>query len=147
MSFKRPQFYRCPVCQTVVEVLEESGYELVCCGPAMQRLEDVSPACLDERHALTVTRTGEGLRVSVGRHGHPMRKNHAIRWIEVSSQNRCWRQFLGPGDLPQADFPNISGGEFSVAAYCNIHGLMTADSGAHVEDGKRDSARCAEAAA
>ncbi len=147
MQVKRSQFYRCPVCQTVIEVLEESAYELVCCGPTMQRLEDVPSHAMDERHLLTVTRTGSGLRVTVGRQGHPMRKNHAIRWIEVRSQNRCCRQFLEAGDLPQADFPNLADAKLSIRAYCNIHGLLTAQNEATRGDDKRAPAACAEAAA
>lgn len=127
MQFKRSQFYRCPVCETVIEVLEESGYELVCCGPPMQLLEHSTNQSGDGAHAISLSRTPDGIKVRVGDSGHPMRKTHSIRWIEVVSGSRCYRQFLRQGDPPEALFPPAEG-EISALAYCNVHGLLVAKS-------------------
>jgi superoxide reductase len=38
---------------------------------------------------------------------------------------KVYRQFLKPGDAPEAVF-NITGGKISAREYCNIHGLWKA---------------------
>jgi superoxide reductase len=52
-----------------------------------------------------------------------MEEKHYIEWVEViDGEGKAYRQFLKPGDAPEASF-NLSGAGFTVREYCNIHGL------------------------
>jgi superoxide reductase len=51
-----------------------------------------------------------------------MEEKHYIEWIEVISDGKAYRQFLKPGDAPEAEF-QIGGDKIMVREYCNIHGL------------------------
>ncbi|MBE9569829.1 MAG: desulfoferrodoxin, partial [Proteobacteria bacterium] len=53
---------------------------------------------------------------------HPMEEKHYIEWIEVISDGKAYRQFLNPGDVPEAGF-DIDAEQVTARAYCNIHGL------------------------
>ena len=121
MAQRQARLYKCPVCDTVVEVLEPCGVELVCCGPEMIALGErtCDPA---DPHAIIVERRGGQVLVRVGSLGHSMDEDHHIAWIEVSSAGQCCRQFLRPGDPPEAAFA-VRGGEIVARAYCSAHGL------------------------
>ncbi len=122
MSSRRMQLFKCPVCDTVVEVLEDIGLELVCCGPAMAPLRERVAAKAGDEHNLQVERTAGGVRVRVGRQPHAAEEDHHIRWIELVWEGRCSRQFLRPGEAPEAEFP-AGEGPLVARAYCSMHGL------------------------
>ena len=125
MSDEKARLYRCPVCDTVVEVLDRVGIELVCCGPAMIPLRPRTARTDAERHLPTIRPGGEGLTVVVGaEREHPMDEGHHIEWIEVSFDSKCFRHFLRPGQKPQAAFEiDPCDREVAIQAYCNVHGL------------------------
>jgi superoxide reductase len=50
-----------------------------------------------------------------------MEEKHYIEWIEVVSGGKVYRQFLNPGDAPEAKF--TIEGEVIAREYCNLHGL------------------------
>jgi len=60
--------------------------------------------------------------VKVGEVAHPMEEKHFIEWIEIIADGKAYRQFLNPGDAPEALFP-ASPSAVTARAYCNIHGL------------------------
>ena len=113
--------YKCPVCQTVVEVLANHGMELVCCGPQMECVRD-TPVQGDDDHAMTLERTACGTRVRVGASGHAMDVDHHIQWIELLTAGRSVRQFLAPGELPEAVFA-VTDPAAIARCYCTVHGL------------------------
>lgn len=113
--------YKCPICDTVIEVLEPCGLEITCCGPEMIRLKE-RVASQHEPHALMVETCREGLKVSVGHMPHQMEDDHYISWIELSDDGKCCRQFLEPGERPEAVF-NVHGRSVVARAYCSAHGL------------------------
>src|SRR5574340_263585 len=121
---RQPRLYKCPVCDTVVEVLEPCGLELVCCGPELVELADRT--CRSSPpHAIRVDRHNGRVRVRVGRMPHAMERDHFIAWIELDGGGQCSRQFLRPGDDPEAIF-ETDGADFVVRAYCTAHGLWHA---------------------
>jgi superoxide reductase len=62
------------------------------------------------------------IKVKVGDVPHPMEEKHYIEWIEVISDGKVCRQFLKPGNTPEAGF-HVEGGRITVREYCNLHGL------------------------
>ena len=54
-----------------------------------------------------------------------MEEKHYIEWIEVLADGQAYRQFLNPGDAPEAEFA-IEAENVTARAYCNIHGLWKA---------------------
>lgn len=123
-SLKSLKIYRCPVCDTTVEVLGESPLELVCCGPAMEPVAE-TVACGGTSHALLVETVEGGVKVKVGRQGHSMNKAHRICWIELCAGGKRYREFLAPGQPPEAHF-RVRSSPTKVRAYCTCHGLFIA---------------------
>ncbi len=116
------QIFRCPVCDTVVEVLEACGMELVCCGPRMVPVHANLSLGGDHEHALVLQKTASGWRVRVGPSAHPMDEDHHIRWIELTAGGQYLRQFLSPGETPEVNF-EIQARRVSARCYCSVHGL------------------------
>jgi superoxide reductase len=52
-------------------------------------------------------------------------EKHYIEWIEVIADGKAYRQFLKPGEAPEAVF-NIEAGEVTTREYCSVHGLWKA---------------------
>jgi superoxide reductase len=63
-----------------------------------------------------------GIKVTVGSVPHPMTDEHYIEWIELLADGKAYRQFLKPGDEPEALF-NVSADSVSAREHCNVHGL------------------------
>ena len=78
-----------------------------------------------EKHVPVVGKTGTGFKVKVGSVAHPMEEKHYIEWIEVIADGKAYRQFLKPGEAPEAVF-NIEAGEVTTREYCSVHGLWKA---------------------
>jgi superoxide reductase len=116
------KIYRCNACGNIVELLHEGKGTLVCCGQDMDLLEPNTTDAAEEKHVPVIEKTENGIKVKVGSVAHPMETEHFIEWIEISVDGKVDRQFLKPGDAPEAEFPVL--GENMVArAYCNLHGL------------------------
>ena len=54
-----------------------------------------------------------------------MEEKQYIEWIEVIGDGRAYRQFLKPGDVPEATF-NMKATHVTAREYCNLHGLWKA---------------------
>ena len=119
---KTLEIYKCNICGNVVEVEHQSYGELVCCDEPMMLLTPNTVEASQEKHLPVIGTTNIGLIVKVGSVPHPMEKAHYIEWIEAIIDNKAYRQFLSPGDTPEATFP-IKGTITTVRAYCNLHGL------------------------
>ncbi len=121
----RQEVYKCEVCGNMVYVLHGGQGELTCCGqPMVLQVENTVDAA-QEKHVPVVEKKPGGVTVKVGEVAHPMEEKHFIEWIEVSAGGKVCRQFLNPGDAPQADF-EVEADAISVRAYCNLHGLWKA---------------------
>jgi len=124
MTAENAKLYRCPVCDTVVEMLDRVGMELVCCGPPMEPLEANVAQWQAPAHIPLVRHDARGITVRVGDGRHPMDADHHIQWIELRCGAVCTRQFLQPGQTPQVFFAGVDlSKELILRVYCNLHGL------------------------
>lgn len=120
MTQKR-DIYRCSVCGSMVEVVNE-GAQPHCCGQPMQRLGENDTDGAREKHVPVVTAIEGGYHVCVGSEEHPMLDKHYIQWIELQTENGVMRRELKPGDRPEATFLTKEKA-VKVREYCNLHGL------------------------
>ena len=119
---KKLQIYKCEVCGNIVEMLHEGVGELVCCNQPMKLYEENTVDASREKHVPVIEKTGNGFKVKVGSIPHPMEEKHYIEWIEVIADGKAYRQFLKPGDAPEATFM-IAASEIIAREYFNLHGL------------------------
>jgi len=125
MATERLQVYKCSVCGNIVEVLHTGIGELVCCDQPMELLTANTVDAAEEKHVPVVEKVDGGLKVAVGSVAHPMEEAHYIEWIEVIVDGKAYRQFLNPGEAPEAFFP-VEGEDITAREYCNLHGLWKA---------------------
>ena len=119
------QVYKCEICGNIVEILHEGKGELVCCGEPMKLYAENTVDAAKEKHVPVVEKVSGGVKVTVGSVLHPMEEKHYIEWIEIIADGKAYRQFLKPGDVPEATF-NVDAQDISVREYCNLHGLWKA---------------------
>jgi len=120
---KRLEIYKCEICGNIVEVLHEGKGQLVCCGQPMKLFVENTVDASKEKHVPVVEKTVRGNKVKVGSAPHPMEEKHYIEWVEViDDAGKAYRQFLKPGDLPEAEF-DIKADKVTAREYCNLHGL------------------------
>ncbi len=116
------QIYKCEVCGNIVELVHGGEGELVCCGQPMKLFVENTVDAAKEKHVPVKETAAGGLTVKVGSVAHPMEEKHYIEWVEIlADDGKAYRQFLKPGDAPEAFFPVQ--GEFTAREYCNLHGL------------------------
>jgi superoxide reductase len=75
-----------------------------------------------EKHVPVVETVDSGVKVKVGSSPHPMEEKHFIEWIEIIDGASISRQYLSPGQPPEAVFQPQNVGVKS-REYCNVHGL------------------------
>jgi superoxide reductase len=119
------QVYKCEVCGNIVEVLHGGVGELVCCGQPMSLLSENTVDASKEKHLPVIEKVAGGYKVKVGSVAHPMEEKHHIEWIELLADNKAYRQFLKPGDAPEAVFA-VDATQVSAREFCNLHGLWRA---------------------
>ena len=120
------QIYKCAVCGNMVEVIHVGGGQLVCCGQPMTLVTENSVEASKEKHVPVIEKVGGGYKVSVGSVPHPMEEKHYIEWIELVADGKAYRQFLNPGETPQAIFM-VDAKTVTAREYCNIHGLWKSE--------------------
>lgn len=116
------QIYKCPQCGNIVEVVHTGGGQLVCCGEPMVLVNENSVDASKEKHVPVIEKINGGYKVTVGSVPHPMEEKHYIEWIELIADGKAYRQFLNPGEAPEAFF-NVSAQKVTAREYCNLHGL------------------------
>ena len=116
------EVYKCEVCGNIVEVLHGGAGELVCCGQAMKLFKENTTDAAQEKHVPVIEKIAGGVKVTIGEVAHPMTEEHSIEWIEIIADGKAYRQFLNPGDAPEAVF-NIEADDITAREYCNLHGL------------------------
>ena len=119
---KKLEIYKCEVCGNIVEVLHQGAGELVCCGQPMKLMEENVVDAAQEKHVPVIEQTEDGIKVKVGSVPHPMEEEHYIEWIELIADGQAYRQFLSPGETPEALF-RIEAQNITAREYCNLHGL------------------------
>ncbi len=121
----RNQVYKCQEGGMVVEVLVDGEGEPSCHGQPLKLLKENTVDAAKEKHVPVIEKIDGGVKVKVGDVPHPMEAEHWIVWIEVMADGKVYRQYLDPGQAPEATFP-IEADEVTAREYCNLHGLWKA---------------------
>ena len=116
------QVYKCELCGNIVEMIHAGKGQLVCCGRPMTYLEEGTTDAAVEKHVPVIEKTDDGYKVTVGSVAHPMVENHYIEWIELIADGIAYREFLKPGDKPEATFC-VKADKVSARELCNLHGV------------------------
>jgi superoxide reductase len=119
------EIYKCDVCGNIVEVLHGGQGTLVCCGQDMTLQVENTVDAAKEKHVPVIQKVDGGYKVLIGTVPHPMEEKHYIEWIELIADGTAYRQFLNPGDTPEAVF-KVDAAQVSAREYCNLHGLWKA---------------------
>ena len=122
------KIFKCMHCGNIIEMVEDKGVPVVCCGEKMTELVPGTSDGAAEKHVPVDTVSGNKVTVNVGSDAHPMTDEHLISWIILETENGCQRKHLSSADAPEASFM-LADGEKAIAAYeyCNLHGLWKAD--------------------
>lgn len=119
---KKMEIYKCRTCSNIVEVVHGGTGILVCCDSPMQLLEEKTADDGKEKHVPVIEKIDGGYEVKVGSISHPMEEKHYIELIELVTDDKVYRQFLNPGDQPQAQF-KTEAGTVTAREHCTVHGL------------------------
>jgi superoxide reductase len=122
---ERMEVYKCEVCGNIVEVLVGGKGQLVCCNQPMKQMKENTVDAAKEKHVPVIEKVANGFKVKVGSVAHPMEEKHYIQFIELIVDGKLYRQFLAPGQAPEALF-EITGDKVTAREYCNLHGLWKA---------------------
>ena len=118
------KFFKCEHCGNIIEMVEDKGVPVVCCGQRMTELVAGTSDGAREKHVPVYEVNGNTVHVKVGEVAHPMIPEHYIEWIALQTKNGVQRKELKPGEKPEANFALCDGDEVvAVYAYCNLHGL------------------------
>ena len=119
---------KCKNCDELYDVFwhgkcgEGECHECACSG--MEEAKMQTADWKTEKHVPVVEKTDKGIKIVVGSTPHPMEKNHYITMIQVEAGNKVYRQYLKPGEKPEAFFP-LSAENVKAIEHCNIHGLWS----------------------
>ena len=121
------RFYICEHCGNLVEMVNNSGVPMMCCGQKMKALEPGVVEASHEKHIPVVKVEGNLVSVKVGSVEHPMSEEHSITWVYLQTDKGGQRKCLNPGEKPEVTFAVADEKPVAVYAYCNLHGLWKAD--------------------
>ncbi len=121
---KELKFFICEHCKNIVEMVQDHGVPILCCGEKMKQLTPNTSDGATEKHVPVVETSGSKITVKVGSVEHPMTEEHHIAWIAIHTNSGVQKKYLKTTDKPEATFA-LADGESLVAAYeyCNLHGL------------------------
>ncbi|MCD4830375.1 MAG: desulfoferrodoxin [Anaerohalosphaeraceae bacterium] len=122
---KQLEVYKCMTCGNIIEVLHGGPGQLVCCSEPMKLMSENTTDAAKEKHVPVIEKIDGGYKVSVGSAAHPMEEAHYIEWIELLADGKAYRQFLNPGDAPEAVFV-VEAEAVTAREFCNLHGLWKA---------------------
>ena len=122
---ERYQIYKCDLCGNIVEVVHGGAGDLVCCGQPMKLFTENTVDAAKEKHVPVIEKVDGGYKVKVGSVAHPMEEKHWIEFVEIMADGKVYRQYLNPGDAPEAFFA-ITADQVTAREYCNLHGLWKA---------------------
>ena len=121
------KFYKCEHCGNIVEVINDAGVPILCCGEKMKELIAGESDGAAEKHVPEYKVEGNVVTVNVGSVDHPMVEEHWIQWVSLETKEGIQRKHLKPGQAPNVSFALGEGDEVvAVYAYCNLHGLWKA---------------------
>lgn len=120
------EVYKCERCGIIVAVAHAGNGEMSCCGAPMKFMKEGSTDGAKEKHVPVIEKTANGYKVKVGSVPHPMEETHWIEWIELVADGKSYRQFLKPGQAPEAEFC-VQADKVVAREYCNLHGHWKAE--------------------
>lgn len=121
------KLFKCAHCGNIIEMVEDKGVKVVCCGEPMQLLDPNTTDAATEKHVPVVESDGNKVVVKVGSVEHPMLEEHHISFIILETDKGVQKKYLDPAGKPEAEFV-LADGEKAAAAYeyCNLHGFWKA---------------------
>ncbi len=119
----KTEFYICEHCGNTVQMIENVGAPLMCCGDKMKILEAGAADASREKHVPAVTYEDGTVSVCVGTVTHPMSEEHSIAWIYLETDRGGHMRRLSPTERPEAKFTLVDECPVAAYAYCNLHGL------------------------
>ncbi len=120
---KETKFFICERCGNLVEMINESGVPMMCCGQKMTKLEPGVVEASQEKHIPVVEANENTVKVTVGSVLHPMEEKHSILWVYLLTDKGGHRKNLEVGGAPEVTFAIKDEKPLTVYAYCNLHGL------------------------
>lgn len=78
------------------------------------------------KHVPVIERLDCGYHVKVGEVEHPMDEDHYIAMIELIADGQIHKQYLNPGDKPEAYFEIPEAKCVEAREFCTLHGLWKA---------------------
>ena len=78
------------------------------------------------KHVPIIERLDCGYHVKVGEVEHPMDEDHYIAMIELIADGQIHKQYLNPGDKPEAYFEIPEAKCVEAREFCTLHGLWKA---------------------
>ena len=120
------KLYKCAHCGNIVEMVEDKGVNVVCCGQKMDLLEPNTTDAAGEKHVPVAEADGNKVVVKVGSVEHPMTEEHHISFIILETDKGVQRKNLDPVGKPEAEFV-LADGEKAAYEYCNLHGFWKAE--------------------
>ena len=120
------EIYKCEICGNVTEVVHSGQGELVCCGQPMKLVEPKKSDEGKEKHVPVIEKTENAVRIRVGDVPHPMEEKHYIEWIEIIADGKVYREYLEPGEEPDAVF-YLKAEDVKARILCNIHGFWESE--------------------
>lgn len=116
------KFFICNHCGNLIEMINNSGVKVVCCGEKMQEIVANTAEASVEKHLPVITKLDDcTIRVDVGSVAHPMTSEHFIEFIYLETDNGIQRIPLT--DAPSTEICICKKKPIAAYAYCNLHGL------------------------
>ena len=116
------EIYKCSQCGNIAEMLHGGDGDLFCCGEPMKKLIEKAEDQGQEKHVPVIEKIDGGYKIKVGSVTHPMEKEHYIEWIAIEADGKTYREFLSPGQAPEAVFM-IDAAKVIARESCTVHGL------------------------
>lgn len=129
---KNVRIFKCMHCGNIINMLDDKGVPVVCCGEKMHELIPGTSDGAAEKHVpvVTVEKNADGttkVSVVVGSVTHPMTPEHYIGFILIETEKGVQYKVLDPAGTPEACFTLCKDDGFVAAyEYCNLHGLWKA---------------------
>ena len=121
------KFYICEKCGNIVQKINDSGVNVVCCGQKMTYLDPGTVEASREKHIPVVSLDGNTVKVLVGSVLHPMAEEHHISWVYLETDKGGQMKHLDVNASPEITFALGDEKPVAVYAYCNLHGLWKSD--------------------
>jgi len=122
MMAAKLEIYKCSQCGNIAEMLHGGDGDLFCCGEPMKKLIEKTDDQGQEKHVPVIEKIDGGYKVKVGSITHPMEEEHYIEWIAIEADGKVYREFLSPGQTPEAVFM-VDAAKVIAREHCSVHGF------------------------